>query len=266
MRIVKEVVAIGNGAAVYVPKEYNGKQVLITLPEGIEELQRRVLSLLVQYMPNIIGVYLYGSYARKEEDTRSDVDILVVTQEKDEQIKRTLSEFDARVVTYKDLKKSIENYPLFLVPSIQEARVFLNPVVLAELKKIPINLSKLQWHFEEIQRIIKIVESSINISEEEQISATYLASVMMRIRVCFLIQSIIKKSPYTHEKLKGKLIKQGFQKNDVERWFSIYQELREEQETSLQVKKEEVQELLTYLKRYVHKVNNETRKKAQKGN
>ena len=87
MKILKEVVSIGNGAAVYVPKEYSGREVLITLPEGIDEIKNRILRSLIEWMPNIIGVYLFGSYARKEEDMLSDIDILVVTQEKNEQIK-----------------------------------------------------------------------------------------------------------------------------------------------------------------------------------
>ena len=55
---------MGNGAAVYIPKEYSGREIVIILPEGIDEIKRRVLTNLIEFMPNIIGVYIYGSYAR----------------------------------------------------------------------------------------------------------------------------------------------------------------------------------------------------------
>src|SRR3989344_696043 len=98
MRLLKQVVEIGNGAAVYVPKEYIGKEVVITLPENLEDIKKRILTSLIDYMPNILGVYLYGSYAREEQEKNSDIDILIITKDKDEQIKNILKDIDVRVV------------------------------------------------------------------------------------------------------------------------------------------------------------------------
>ena len=83
MRLIKKAVEIGNGAAVYVPKEYLGKEIVITLQESVQEIKKRVLTSLIEFMPNILGVYLYGSYARNEQTLDSDIDILVITKEKD---------------------------------------------------------------------------------------------------------------------------------------------------------------------------------------
>ena len=41
MRLVKKAVDIGNGAAVYVPKEYSGREIILLLPEGIQEIKQR---------------------------------------------------------------------------------------------------------------------------------------------------------------------------------------------------------------------------------
>ena len=117
MKIIKQAVEIGNGAAVYVPKEYKGKNVTIILPDGIYDIKKRILSELIDYMDNILGVYLYGSYARGEHTKESDIDILIIVKDKDENIKKILkNEFslDARIATLDSIKKSLKDIPLLI--------------------------------------------------------------------------------------------------------------------------------------------------------
>ena len=133
MRLVKRVIEIGNGAAVYVPKEYKGKEVVVLLPEGIKEVKREVFSKLLEFMPNIMGVYLYGSYARSEETKDSDVDLLVIVQEKDDNLKNALKDFDARIITFKGVINSIENYPVLIIPILRESKALMNSGLLEEL-------------------------------------------------------------------------------------------------------------------------------------
>ena len=169
MRIIKQVVEIGNGAAVYVPREYSGREVIVILPEGINELKKRILTSLIDYMDNILGVYLYGSYARGEQGKNSDVDILVITHEKDEDIKNILKEFDARIVSIEEIKKAINETPLLIMPILLEAKPLINPLLLEELKSHKINFKKFKWHFDDIRRTIGIIEEFINVLNSEEI-------------------------------------------------------------------------------------------------
>ena len=42
-----KAIRMGNSAAVYLPKEYENRQVTIYLPEKLEDIKQRVLSLLL---------------------------------------------------------------------------------------------------------------------------------------------------------------------------------------------------------------------------
>ncbi len=263
MKIIKKAVEIGNGAAVYVPKEWSGKQVVVVFSEGIEEIRRRVLNSLIEFMPNIIGVYLYGSYARNEQENDSDIDILVITQEKDERIKYALKDLDVRVVAFKNIPQAIHEYPLFITPIIREAVVFLNPVLLEELKSISRTVGKLRWHLDEAQRTIKIVESFIAI-DEKNISPSHIYSLLMRIRICYLIECMTRNIVYTNEGVRRLLMNAGFRKEQVQRWFSWYKTVREGQEIRTHVKKEEIQALIQFLKKYITTIEHEAKKTAKK--
>jgi predicted nucleotidyltransferase len=265
MRIVKKAVEIGNGAAVYVPKEYGGREVVVILPEGIDEMKKRVLGRLIEYMPNILGVYLYGSYARDEQIEESDLDILVITKEKDTEIKNALNEIDARVMPIEDVKKAIMNYPLFIVPILKEAKVMLNPLLLEELKNIKFDLKKLRWNFEDIKRIIKIIEGFIGLDEKD-ISPSHIYSLMMRIRVCYLIECLLKNKEFSNEGVKKLLIGYGLGNRETDKFSCIYRAIRNDEKLIAKIDKTEILNLLRILKDYSFKIENETKKKIKKRN
>ncbi len=238
MKLIKQVVEIGNGAAVYVPKEYLGQVVALILPEGTREIQQRILTALVRYMPNILGVYLYGSYARDEQQPDSDIDILVVTKERDATLKRHLNDIDARVLPLDAIRKAIREHPLFIVPVIREAKVLLNPALLEELRTLPFNRAQFQWPLKEVERTVKIIETFLALdSDTAPIAPTHLYSLILRIRVCFLIECLLHNKAYTHKRLKENLMKQGFRSEAIERWFSIYRAVRDNEEPRMHIKK-----------------------------
>jgi len=139
MRIIKKAIEIGNGAAVYVPKEYSGKQVVIILPEGIAEIKKRIIEKLTPYMENIIGVYLFGSYARGESNSLSDIDVLIITQDEAKELKQLFEDMDMRITTLGKIKKSIDTFPVITLPILKEAKTIINPALLQELKNSKIN-------------------------------------------------------------------------------------------------------------------------------
>src|SRR3989344_2277967 len=235
MKLLKQVVEIGNGAAVYVPKEYIGKKVIITLPENLEDIKKRILTSLIDYMPNIIGVYLYGSYAREEQDKHSDIDILVITQEQDERINQALKDIDARVVQIDKLKKTIKEYPLFIIPILREAQTLLNPSLLEELKDEKIDFSKFKWNFDEIQRTISIIKKFIEIDEED-ISASHIYSLIMRMRVCYLIECILKDKNFSNEGVKQFLLKNDLDKEEIAKYIEIYRNVRDNKKVNINIK------------------------------
>ena len=263
MQLTKRAVRIGNGAAIYVPKKYGGKELIVIFPEEIQEIRKRVLTNLIDFMPNIIGIYLYGSYARNEQKENSDIDIFAITQEKDENIKKELSGFDARIMTLKGVKNAIENYPLLIMPILKEAKPLLNPHLLEELKNSKIELKKLKWNFEDIKRIIKIIEGFIEIDKND-ISPSHIYSLMIRIRSCLLMECLLKNKKFSNESIKRLLINYGFEEKAVDNFFDIYALIRENKEFKINVKKSEILRLIKFLKEYSKKLENETKKKIGK--
>ena len=263
MRIVKKVIEIGNGAAVYVPKEYSGKEVIVVLPEGIHEIKKRILSSLIEFMPNIIGVYLYGSYARHEQTTNSDIDILIITKEKDENIKNTLEDIDLRVVPIQAIKKSIKNYPLLIMPILKESITLLNPLLLEVLRNSKIDIKKFKWNFDDVKRIIKIIEKFIEIDDKD-ISPSHIYSLIMRLRVCYLIECLLKNKKFTNNAIEKLLLNYGLKKEVIDRFFYVYRTIRENEEPKIKVEKDEILDLINFIKYYSERIENEAKKKAKK--
>ena len=79
----KLVQKFGNGGHVILPREYVGKRVrFLAEPKMPADIKSEVLDILKPYFERILGIYLYGSYARNEQDANSDVDILAITDSK----------------------------------------------------------------------------------------------------------------------------------------------------------------------------------------
>jgi len=261
MKIIKKAIEIGNGAAVYVPREYKGKEITLFLPEGIKEIKRRVLSKLIEFMPNILGVYLYGSYARNEQTEYSDVDLLIIVQEKDDKIKAIFDDIDIRVITLENIKKSIKNLPALILPILKEARVFLNSLLLEELKQEKIDFRKFIWNFQDIVRIIKIIEEFIKIDDKD-ISPSHIYSLMMRARILCMIEGLIKNKNFSNKIVKKTLLEHGLNEEIYEKYYSIYQKIRDNQDVEEKVTKEEILNLIKIIKKSLKKIKNETNKKA----
>src|SRR3989338_11708343 len=87
-QLVKRVVKSGNGGAVWVPKSWLGQEVIVILPDRPEvNTKERIMQALEPYLKDVIAVFVYGSYARHEETKDSDVDVMVIVQDKSNSIK-----------------------------------------------------------------------------------------------------------------------------------------------------------------------------------
>jgi predicted nucleotidyltransferase len=267
MKLIKKAVGIGNGAAVYVPKEYKGKQVLVVLPEGKKELKKRILNELVEYGENILGVYIFGSYARGEQVVDSDVDVLVIMKDGEEKkgVKNALEEFDARVFSLEDLKENIKRFPLFIMPILLEAEVVFNPLLLEELKQSNIDFSRFKWHFGDSRRIIKIIKKFIDL-DGEGISVSHIYSLVLRLRACYMIECLLRNKRHSNSGLRERLLSFGFSDGDVKWMLGVYRDVRDDRDVVGNVQREKIEKFIGVLERYLKKVENETKKKIGKGN
>lgn len=265
MRIIKKAIGIGNGAAVYVPKEYSGKQVVIILPEGVNEIKRRIIENLTDYMENIVGVYLFGSYARGESHSLSDIDVLVITKEEAKKLKSLFEDMDVRVTTLEKIKKSIDALPAITLPIIKEAKTIINPLLLEDLKNSKINYKNFRWNFDDIRRTLKIIETFVE-TDEEDIALSHIYSLFMRARVCFMIHGLLRNKQFSNTGLRKELVRRGLDEKKYDSYYEVYRKVRDDEEVEGKINKEEIKYLINIIRKYSLELENETKKAARKGN
>lgn len=265
MKILKNVIRIGNGAAVYVPREYFGKQVIVILPEGILEIKKKIIERLSDYMANIVGVYIFGSYARGESNSLSDIDLIIITQKEQKELKYLFEDMDARVMTLNTVRKSIQNMPVLILPLLKEAKTIINPILIEELKNSRINYAKFKWNFEDIKEILKTIEIFIE-ADEEDISISHLYSLFMRVRVCYMIDGLLNGLSFNNKGLRTELVKRGLDEKKYLDYYEIYRRVRSGEEVDGRIDKEEILFFINLIRQYAKELENETRKKIRERN
>ena len=137
-QIVREVNLIGNGAHIFAPKEWANEKVLVIRLEK-KSIKEELLEILYPYLDKIIAVFIYGSYARKEETKDSDVDVLVIAKEKFK-IERS-NKFQIIVLAEEEINNAIRLKPILMYSIFKEASAVINSGYLELLKKQKIDYS-----------------------------------------------------------------------------------------------------------------------------
>ena len=80
--LIKPVIRVGNSAGILVPKAWINGKAKVELISRPVNIKKDIIEILEDYLEDILGIYLVGSYARKEETEKSDIDILAITDSK----------------------------------------------------------------------------------------------------------------------------------------------------------------------------------------
>lgn len=186
--IIKQTFKLGNSAGVLLPIEWKDKKVAIKLID--KSITQEILEILDEkdLLKNTIGIFLAGSYARGEETESSDIDVLIVTDNIDKQIKT--GKYEIIFISKDKFEKSILKN-LYLASLINESRAILNDYSLKYYKN-KVRGILIKKHFDEIKSITKINEKSIEIDQEmkEKVSDETLYSIVLRLREMYLIECL----------------------------------------------------------------------------
>ena len=123
--IVKQTREVGTSAGVLLPRSWLNKQVVVKLfLPSKEEIIRDVLDILIKnnLIEEIKGIYLFGSYARGDYGSDSDIDILVITQN----INKLIDEgnYEIILVSEQNLDKNLPT-SLYYISMIREMKVII---------------------------------------------------------------------------------------------------------------------------------------------
>jgi len=125
--LIKKAFKLGNSAGVLLPIEWINKKVSVKLVE--ESISQDIFEILEKsnLLKNTIGIFLAGSYARGEETELSDIDVLILTDEINKQVK--IGKYEIIFISQDKFEKSILKN-VYLASLINEAKAILNSSLL----------------------------------------------------------------------------------------------------------------------------------------
>lgn len=193
MEIIKNTIKVGNSAGVLLPKKWLNSRVKVILePLNIE---KDILDILSEegLLENTLGIYLVGSYARREESIESDVDILAITDNINKKIKK--GKYEIMCISEKEIKTQLEKNILPLLAMLKEAKPIINKNLIRRYANSRFNKENLKFHIETTKSAMKVVEKDIEIAKElkEKNTSDQIAySLILRLRTLYLIRCIRK--------------------------------------------------------------------------
>ena len=200
-RLIRVARLSGNGAHVFVPREWADDEVVIVRkPKG--GIRERVIKKLDSYLEDIIGIYLCGSYARGEEGEDSDIDLLVITSRR---ISIKERGFHIIAINEEDFDKVIKIEPLVIYAMLSEAKPIINRAYLEKLReKYKPRLADFKEFIDSSEGIAKINEAFIE--EDKKDGQEYAEgsaySILLRLRGIFILKQVLRGGKYTHAALK----------------------------------------------------------------
>jgi predicted nucleotidyltransferase len=252
-QIIRIVKSFGNGAHVFVPKEWAGEQILVIKPQK-KRLKERIISELEPYLGSIVGVYLYGSYARDEQKEDSDIDLFIITNEK---IKIKARGFEIVCLKQDEIEKAIKIEPLLMYSILSEAKVIINSKLLEEIKSnYKPKLKEFETFLKDTLRMIKVNEDFLKSEKSEVLfSEAIIYSLVLRLRGLFIVKSILREKKYSHRLFKD-WIKSEISGIDFNSIYDAYRSSKNDEKIKQKLKVEDVRKLLKFLKNEVLTLEN----------
>ena len=186
--IIKPIIRVGNSAGVVLPIEWYGGKARIELIKKPVNIKQEVLGILEDYMEDILGVYLVGSYARNEQNKDSDVDILVITSETNKKINK--GKYEILMISLDEVKKAIEII-IPMIPMLNEAVPIINKKLLNELLDFKIKKENLKWHMNTTKSSLKIIRTILDL-ERDNIDGKTIYPLILRLREAYIISCLLE--------------------------------------------------------------------------
>ena len=265
--VVKKVIPFGNGSIVYTPKKWIGQTVTVILEKQPLSIKKKVVEELEPFLENVVGIFLFGSFARNESTRKSDIDVLVVTTKKLEIRKTGLLDFT--LVEEKILRQELKGKdPFYFYSILQESVPILNERLLRELKEIQIKKTNFGWVVEEIESALKIVQEFLMIdklqNKKKLDSVAVIYTLILRLKRIFLVKCVLEGKAYSNEGFKFNLVKNGLTAEQCKKFYGIFQDQRDEKKTKISVSVKETEALYKIAKKELSELKQAYAKWRQK--
>jgi len=243
MEIVKNAVKVGNSAGVLLPKEWLGTRVKVIL-EPLE-IDKEIIEILRQeeVLKDVLGVYITGSYARREQTIESDVDILVITDKISKRIKR--GKYEILCIAKKEVEKQIKKNILPILPMLKEAIPVINKALIRQYASSKLTLENLRYHIETTKSAMKVVEKDLELSGEikEKASDASAYSLILRLRTLYIIDCLKRDKLWSKKEFLRLIIKISGSDTAYKRYENAKNKNTQENKLGI----EEAEKLLDYI-------------------
>lgn len=251
----KTVQRFGNSGHIVLPKEYVGKNVKFLLePKTFKDIKYEVLKMLTPYLENILGIYLYGSYARNEQTIDSDVDILVIASTKFKIIEK-IDDYSIVSTTLQEIDTLLNTNAVLMLPIVKEFKTIINPDLLERYKKHQFTKKNTKWFMGNSIKALELNKNGIELDFE---IGSLVYSLMLRIRGLLMIKLIMDNNQYSKSSLFLFLEENGMPKNKVDELYRIYSNERNDIKIKKSdiLTKQDIEKLLNTAKKLIERVKN----------
>jgi len=228
-KLTKTVKKYGNSGGVYLPASWIGGTAEVRLVKSAVNPARDITAALADCMPHIIGAFVYGSYARGEQEDDSDVDIMVVTDEHAESVKvpKKLKEnnYDVQIMPRSRAIRAAERDIVFK-EMLKEAKPLLNEELLRELVNRKTSSKNIGFRVDFAKSSLGIMKSFLELDEEDPEYETAYPLVM-RIKEMLILKCFLEGRKYSLGLLKDVMLKHGVPKNNIPSIISQYRAFRD---------------------------------------
>ncbi len=249
--IIRNVRKWGNSSGVLLPREWEGKEVKVTLIDRTLQIKKEVLDILGGFLGDVQGIYLAGSCSRGEEEEESDIDIIAVSGKTRKEI--VSGRYHVSIYPLETIRAALHENPIMIYPRILEAKPILNSALLEELKNAKIVKNLFRPLIEETKRIIRINSGLLRLENKGEgfVPPEIIYSLVLRLRGVFIMESILRDRKYS-----GELFRKWLGREigpDAERVYGVYKAVKDGTKPKAEIKNSTAEKILNLLETEVKK-------------
>ena len=221
-QLVRKVSNFGNGAHVFIPKEWMNEEVLVVRLEK-KTIKQQILEILSPNLEKVIGVFLYGSQARGENNENSDVDLFVIAKERFK-IEKKIG-YDILILTEEEIEKAIRINPILMYSIFREAEPIINSSYHKKLEKYKVESKNFKRFLEQTKESIKSSEELLELDKKtgKFASNSVVYSLILRLRGIFIVNALLEKKRYYNLNFRKFILSKNI---DFDKVYLAYQAVR----------------------------------------
>lgn len=242
--MTKTVKRYGNSGGVYVPSSWVGGTVRIELVDEPADIRRDILKIPLEH---VVSVILYGSHARKEAGYKSDIDVLLVTDEdaKIELSAEIRAKYDIHVKSITQVRNAMTRDPVFYKTITDEGTAIINHQFLDDVRRLPKPA--------DVKKRLELIESSLKVVKEifaAGLPEEAIYPIVMRLKEILLIQCFLSGKKYSSNLLKSEILKAAPGKESA-KIMNAYRAARSGKTVSGKIPKDIVEKMILLLEKKI---------------